>query len=250
MSESAGDSATTGDAPPGDAPRADAKASRWEDFIDIFYAPSAVFARRATSGFLLPMVVVTLLTGAFYIMNSGVWSPVMDAEFTREMARQSSQLTEGQMQGARRFAETMGKVGAFIFVPVGIFLTGLMLWACGKFVDAKQTLGQATMVASFAFMPRVVEALVVAVQGLVLDPSTFDGRWRVSLGVGRFFDPDTTSPALLAFLGRIDVFTIWVTLLLAIGLAVTGRITRSRAAIAATIVWLLGALPLLLQSRG
>ena len=30
-------------------------ASRWEDFIDIFYAPSSVFARRATSGFLLPM---------------------------------------------------------------------------------------------------------------------------------------------------------------------------------------------------
>jgi hypothetical protein len=121
---------------------------------------------------------------------------------------------------------------------------------CGKFVDAKQTLGQATMVSAFAFMPRVVEALVVAVQGLVLDPSTFDGRWRVSLGVGRFFDPDTTSPALLAFLGRMDVFTIWVTVLLAIGLAVTGRISRGRAAIAAAVVWLLGALPLLLQSRG
>ena len=250
MSESAGGSATTGDAPLGDAPRADPNASRWEDFIDIFYAPSAVFARRATSGFFLPMLVVTLLTGALYIMNSGVWSQVMDAETSRALARQSQQLTEEQMQAMRGFTETMAKVGAFIFVPVGIFLTGLMLWVCGKFVDAKQTVGQATMVASFAFMPRVVEALVVAVQGLVLDPGTFDGRWRVSLGVGRFFDPDATSPALLAFLGRIDVFTIWVTVLLAIGLAVTGNIPRARAAIAAAIVWVLGALPLLLQARG
>ena len=249
MSESAGGSATTGDAPLNDTPRAEPEASRWEDFIDIFYAPSAVFARRASSGFLLPMVVVTLLTGALYIMNSGVWSQVMDAEMSRALARQSQQLTEEQMQGIRRFSETMAKVGAFAFVPVGIFLTGLMLWVCGKFVDAKQTLGQATMVTSFAFMPRIVEALVVAVQGLVLDPSTFDGRWRVSLGLGRFFDPDTTSPALLAFLGRIDVFTIWVTVLLAIGLAVTGRIPRARAAIAAAIVWVLGAVPLLLQSR-
>ena len=249
MSESAGGSATTGDAPLGEAPRADAKASRWEDFIDIFYAPSAVFARRASSGFLLPMVVVTLLTGGLYVMNSGVWSYVMDAEMSRALARQSQQMTEEQMQGVRRFSETMAKVGAFVFVPVGIFLTGLMLWVCGKFVDARQTLRQATMVAAFAFLPRVVEGLVVAVQGLMLDPSTMDGRWRVSLGVGRFFDPDTTSPALLAFLGRIDVFTIWVTVLLAIGLAVTGRIPRGRAAIAAAIVWLLGALPLLLQSR-
>ena len=44
------------------------------------------------------------------------------------MARQSQQLTEEQMQGVRRFSETMAKVGAFVFVPVGIFLTGLMLW--------------------------------------------------------------------------------------------------------------------------
>ncbi|HEU4722242.1 MAG TPA: YIP1 family protein [Gemmatimonadaceae bacterium] len=250
MSESAGGSATPGDAPQNEAPSADITASRWEDFIDIFYAPSAVFRRRATSGFLLPMTVVTVLTGALYIMNSGVWSQVMDAEMSRAMARQSQQISEEQMQGIRRFSETMAKVGAFVFVPVGIFLTGLMLWVCGKFVDARQTLRQATMVASFAFLPRVVEAVVVAVQGLLLDPGTFDGRWRVSLGVGRFFDPDATSPALLAFLGRIDVFTIWVTVLLAIGLAVTGNVSRGRAAIAAAIVWVLGSAPLLLQARG
>jgi hypothetical protein len=52
----------------------------------------------------------------------------------------------------------------------------------------------------------------------------------------------------LALLGRIDVFTIWVTILLAIGLSVTGKIPRSRAAIAAAVVWLVGALPSLLQA--
>jgi hypothetical protein len=244
MSESADGSITTGDAPPAAEP----KASRWEDFIDIFYAPSSVFSRRAMSGFLLPMAVVTLLTGALYVLNSGVWSPIMDAEMSRAMAKQSQQLTAEQMEGIRKFGEMSSKIGAFVFVPIGIFLTGLMLWVCGKFVEAKQTLGQATMVAAFAFMPRIIEALVVSVQGLLLDPNSFDGRWRVSLGVGRFLDPNTTSPALLALLGRLDVFTIWVTVLLAIGLAVTGGIPRGRAAIAAAIVWLLGAAPLLLSA--
>jgi hypothetical protein len=251
MSESADGSIRTDEAPLGDAPRAaEPQTSRWEDFIDIFYAPSSVFARRAASGFLLPMVVVTILTGTFYVLNSGVWSPIMDAEMSRAMAKQSQQLTAEQMQTMRGVSETMAKIGAFVFVPIGIFLTALMLWVSGKLVDAKQTLGQATMVTAFAFMPRVIEALVVAVQGLLLDPSTFTGRWRVSLGVGRFFDPDATSPALLAFVGRLDVFTIWVTVLLAIGLSVTGNIPRGRAAIAAAIVWLLGAAPLLLQARG
>ena len=245
MSESADGSISTGDAPRAAEPQA----SRWEDFIDIFYAPASVFARRATSGFFLPMVVVTVLTGVLYIVNSGVWSPIMDAEMSRAMAKQSQQLTAEQMQTMRGVSETMAKIGAFVFVPIGIFLTGLMLWVCGKLVEAKQTIKQATMVAAFAFMPRVVEALVVAVQGLLMDPNTFNGRWRVSLGVGRFLDPDATSPALLALVGRLDVFTIWVTVLLAIGLAVTVNIPRTRAAIAAALVWLLGAAPLLLQAR-
>jgi hypothetical protein len=84
------------------------------------------------------------------------------------------------------------------------------------------------------------------VQGLLLDPATLNGRFRLSLGVGRFLDPDTASPVLLALLGRVDVFTIWITVLLAIGLSVTGRIPRSRAAVAAAIVWVAGALPQLL----
>jgi hypothetical protein len=40
-----------------------------------------------------------------------------------------------------------------------------------------------------------------------------NGPFRVSLGLGRFFDPDIASPVLLALVGRINVFTIWVTIL-------------------------------------
>jgi hypothetical protein len=43
--------------------------------------------------------------------------------------------------------------------------------------------------------------------------------------------------------GRLDVFTLWVTVLIAIGLAVTGKISRGKAAVAAAIVWVIGALP-------
>jgi hypothetical protein len=226
-----------------------ASASKWEDFIDIFYAPSAVFARRMTSGFFIPMLVVTVLAGTLYLVNSAVWSQVMDAEMSRALAKRAQTLTPEQAQGARNFALTMSKIGAFVFTPIAIVCTGFALWVCGKFFESKQTFGQAVMVASYAYVPRVVEGVVTSVQGLLLDPSTFTGRWRVSLGVGRFLDPDATSPALLALVGRIDVFTIWVTVLLAIGLAVTGRISRGRAAIAAVIVWFVGALPLLLQAR-
>ena len=224
-------------------------ASWWEDFIDIFYAPSQVFARRENSGFGIPMLVVTLLLALIAIANSGVMQPIMDAEFARATAaamKKNPQVTAEMMAKGRSFGEVIAKYGAFVFVPVGIFLTGLVLWVVGKFFDAKQTLGAAIMVASYAFVPRIIEGVLNGVQGLLLDPATLNGRFRLSLGLGRFLDPDTASPVMLALLGRVDVFTIWVTVLLVIGLAVTGKIPRSRAAIAGVFVWVIGALPALL----
>ena len=226
-----------------------APASRWEDFVDIFYAPSQVFARRANSGFGIPMLVVTVLVGLIAIANSGVMQPIMDAEFARASAaqmRNNPQITAEMMEKGRGIGEAIAKYGAFVFIPVGIFLTGLALWLAGKFVDATEHLAQAIMIAAYAFVPRIVEGVLAGLQGLVLDPGTLNGRFKLSLGVGRFLDPDTASPVALAMLGRIDLFTIWVTVLLAIGLAVVGRIPRSKAAIAAVIVWFLGSLPQLM----
>jgi hypothetical protein len=82
----------------------------------------------------------------------------------------------------------------------------------------------------------------VGVQGLFVDPAQLTGRYSVSLGLGRFMDPATTPAVLYYMLGRIDVFTIWLTVLLAIGLAVTGKVDGVRAAIAGVLVWLLGAI--------
>ena len=226
-------------------------ASRWEDFIDIFYAPSQVFARRANSGFGIPMLVVTVLIAVIAIANSGVLQPMMDAEFSRATAkamRDNPQVTAEMMEKGRSFGEAIAKYGAFVFIPVGIFFTGLALWLSGKLVDAREHLSQAIMIAAYSFVPRIVEGVLAGVQGLVLDPSAMNGRFRLSFGVGRFLDPDTASPIALALLGRIDLFTIWVTVLLAIGLAVVGRIPRSRAAIAAALVWILGALPQLMTA--
>ena len=226
-----------------------AQAAWWEDFMDIFYAPSQVYARRAGSGFGVPMLVVTVMVTILAFVNSGVMQPIMDAEFARSSAaamRQNPQLTPEMMAKGRGIGEAIAKYGALVFVPVGIFLTGLVLWLVGKIVDAKESLSAAVMVAAYAFVPRILEGVLAGVQGLLLDPASLNGRFRLSLGVGRFLDPDTASPVLLALVGRVDVFTIWVTVLLAIGLSVTGRIPRSRAAVAAAIVWVCGAIPQLL----
>jgi hypothetical protein len=164
------------------------------------------------------------------------------------MAKRSGQMTADQIEAARKFSVAAAPIFAFIGSPFAILFLGIVIWVVGKFFDAKQTLNAAIGVATFSYVPRVVEGIVNRVQGFIVDPASLTSRFSLSLGVGRFLDPDTTSPLLLGLVGRIDVFTIWITALIAIGLAVTGKITRGRAAIAAAIVWLVGALPTVLPA--
>ncbi|MES2178169.1 MAG: Yip1 family protein [Gemmatimonadota bacterium] len=224
-------------------------ASWWEDYIDIFYAPSSVFERRKDSGFGIPMLVVTLLISAIALANHGAMQPILDAEFSRQteaMMKANPQMTAEMMEKGRAIGEKIALFGGVIFIPIALLLIGLFLWVCGKFVGAKQTLGAAVMVASFSYVPRILEAVLNGVQLLVLDPSSLTSLNSLKLGVSRFMDPDTSSKIVLALVGRIDVFTIWTTVLLAIGLSVTGKVSRSQAAIGAVILWFLGALvPLL-----
>src|SRR5436190_22553547 len=63
------------------------KASIAEDFIDIFYAPSTVFARRANSGFGLQLLIVSVLFAGFAFASKSVFSQIFDAEFSRGMAK-------------------------------------------------------------------------------------------------------------------------------------------------------------------
>ncbi len=234
-------------ATPVEAPRA----AIWEDFVDIFYAPSAVFRRREHGSVFVPLMVVTLLTGAIFFLNSGALSPLFDAEFDRQMAaamRSNPNLPPEAVERMRGFASRVGQVGVFVFLPLAILCTGLVAWLAGKLVDATQSIHAALVVAAYSFTPRALEGVINGVQALLLDPSQFNGRFRITFGPGRFLDPDTTSPLLIAIVGRLDLFTLWITVLIAVGLCVTGRIPMRRAAIAAAIVWVVGGLPLIFQA--
>ena len=223
------------------------KATLMDDFMDIFYAPSKVFARRANKSFWIPLLIVAALFGGVFIANRDLMEPIMEAEMTRAMEQNpgGQQLTEQQMEASRRIVGTFAVVGAFVFTPITLIALGIVVWLVGKFFDTVQTLNAAITVAVFSYVPRVVEGILSRVQGLFVDTSQLTSRYSLSIGPGRFLDADTTSPILLAIVGRLDLFTLWVTVLIAIGLMVTGKISGTKAAIAAAVVWIVGALPTL-----
>lgn len=226
-------------------------AGLWEDFIDIFYQPSQVFERRREGKFGLALLVLVVISGIlFFALRNGI-APIMDAEMAKAaaaMAAKNPQITADQIAAQQSMMEKFAGIGYVIFLPIGIVITAALLWIAGKIVGASAAFAAAMMIATYSQVPRIVEMVLNAIQGLVLSPESITSRYSVQIGPARFFDAASANPFLLAILGGLDLFTIWVTVLLAIGLAVVARVPRSQAAIAAAIVLFVTLIPGLYQA--
>src|SRR5437773_6537503 len=147
------------------------KASVVEDFIDIFYAPSTVFARREKSGFGLQLLIITLLTALFVFASRTVFSQIFDAEFARGAAKaiaKNPQVTQEMMDRMKPVQEKIASFGLYVFTPIIIFVTALIAWLTTKILSIKLTYGQAAMIVTLAWIPRLVGGLLGALQVLVM----------------------------------------------------------------------------------
>jgi hypothetical protein len=222
------------------------QASLWEDFIDIFTSPSQVFRRRENSGFGVPLLVLTVLFAILVLGTKGLVLPAIDADIARQTAKAmhaNPAMTAEQAQKGRELGEMIGPIAVVVLIPIMAMLTGLTLWLVGKIFGSRQTASQGMMVATYAFFPKLLASVAGALIAYVSNPERLNGMSRLTLGLGALLDPDKTSPVLMALLVRLDVFTIWGTILLAIGLQITGKVSKSESYLAAAIVWVIGALP-------
>ena len=218
----------------------------WEDILEVFYAPSAVFERRkADPRFWLAFAVVSILVAVVLVAGKGLLQPAFDSEFARGMAqamKNNPQLTPDQLEKGRSFGTAFTTVAMLLGAPVAILLLGPVIWLCGKIVGAVEDINAAWMIAALAYVPRVVGAVLLVIQPLVMPPEAVKGFASLAIGPARFLDPDTSSKLLMLVATRLDLFTIWSTVIIAIGLKVTGKVPAAKAWAAAAVVWLIPAL--------
>ena len=234
--------------PAAPAPAPPQKANLFDDFVDIFGSPATVFARRATASPMAPLLVVSVLLVGMFIVNKNMMAPVMDAEMQRgfdQAMKANPNLTPEMMERGKGMMQTFSTVAAVIFVPVTLLLLGLIAWAVGRGLGGKLSYGTALLISSFAWLPRVVEAVLNSVQGLVLDVTKMTSHYQLTLSAARFLDPVDASPMVLALAGRVDLVTIWVTLLFAVGLVSAGKVPKEKMIAAGALMWVIGALPAL-----
>lgn len=227
------------------APVAPPKTSFWEDLVDIFISPAAVFRRRETaSPWPIFFFVVIAFAVIFYATFPAI-QPAIDGEFARNLPRMQAQnpaLTPELASKIQDRVDTFSRYTAGMLVVVGVLANGLLAWLLSKIFSAKQGFSASMLIAGYSYLPRVLGAVVSGAIALFMDPTKLNSAAMLTLSPARFLDPDKTSPFTLALLARLDITIIWETILLAIGVAIIGKIPKGKAAAFGVLIWIVGGL--------
>lgn len=223
-------------------------ASFWEDLIDIFYQPSTVFARRQKASAWPPFLFVVIAMSVITIATFNALEPAIAADVQRALTKTAAHNPNLTQETIDKAVDLQTKFGRY-FAPAGlalsVFIVGLFTWILGKLFGAKEDFNGAMLITSYAYMPRVLGTIIAAAMALLTDPSKLTSMSMVSVGPARFYDPETTSPFLMALMQRLDLMVIWETILLAIGIAVLGKVPRGKAIGFAVLIWIVGSFYLL-----
>lgn len=200
-----------------------AKGGLFEDFVDAFVSPRALFERNRNSSFVRPAIVQSLFFLVIGVAAMNLVAPYFEAEMLRTMRQQGQTIPEDASAMMGTMAKVTSTFGFAIAPWIVALLGGLATWIATRLVGAKLTFGQSAMISAWSYTPAMLGAVAMAVHGALVDPSTIRGVGDAQLGPARFIDPETASPVLLALLQQIDLFNLWGLALTVIGIMVVAR---------------------------
>lgn len=223
-------------------------AAVWEDFIDIFYAPSSVFERRRGWSAWPVLLVLTLLLTALVVTWQRAMGPLLDAEMQRAMAEamaQNPEMEADQLGQMGSMGRAFGAIGFAVGFPIATLVVALVTWGLTRLFGATAEFAGVFGVVVYSRIVRLLEYALGLLQGSVLDVGRYDSIHDVSFSLARFLDQSEASSLAVQLAARVDVFTLWTAALIAIGLHTVTALTRERSWAVALLVWLLGAVPVL-----
>jgi hypothetical protein len=210
----------------------------------VLFSPVSLFRRRANDRLMPP----ALTLAAASVVVALLLIPVSSRAFQAGAAANPD---------AVAFMEQWGTLFAIIgavFSPIFVFLLVLwatvLMWGAARLLSIDVSFRQTFLIAIYSGFLILLAQLAGGLLAMLSGPD-FDLMTDGSIGVLRFIDTEGMAPALIALLRLVDVFAIWQLVLWTIGLAVIGRVSYGKAAFAATIAWLLSAVPgLVIASLG
>ena len=235
MATEAVSSAETGPPPMGEFSR----------LMGVFFEPKKTFTDiAARPSWLVPaLVVIVANILLIYLFNSHVgWEPYMHRlmDNNPQMQRLAPDVRQRIFERQLQVVPIFSYVGGVLFVPLAFLIGGgLILGIVKGLLGVPMRFGQMFAIMAFAWLPRVIYAGLSIIVMFLKNPEDFDIQNSFASNPGAFMDPDKSSKFLYTLASQMDVFSIWVILLIATGIKAAGgkRISFGGALFAVMLPW-------------
>jgi Yip1 domain len=192
--------------------------------IGVLFSPKATFQDIARKpSWILPVVISTILgILATVTLNQRMnWREYVQQQI--EKSPRASQLSAEQKQ---QQAEMSAKITTYIVYAAGVLgsicfaliVGAVMMVSYNLLSGAGATFGQSLGIAAHSLVTGIVSTPIFLLVVLLRPPGTIDPENPVATNLAAFL-PEESAKWLLALCKSIDVFTIWILILLAIGFA-------------------------------
>lgn len=211
--------------------------------IGVFFSPKATFeeiVRRPT--WIIPVVLLTVLgIGTAFVMNQKVdWRDVASKriEESPRAANMTAEQKEQQIAMSAKFSPPFAYAFGALWPILGVLIVaGVMLLAYNLIGGANAKFGVAMAIVSHAFVVTILSTLFFILILYLKPRNMIDLENPVATNVGAFL-PDSTSKALMSLGKSIDIFSIWMLLLIATGFAaVNPKKLKGKSLSIAIAVW-------------
>jgi hypothetical protein len=226
-----------------EAPQAPGPIDHLGRIIGVFFSPKATFedvARRPT--WAIPVVLMTILgIGVAFVMNQKVdWRDVASKRI--EESPRAANLTAEQKEQQIAMSAKISPAAAYAFGALGpifgvVIVAAVMLLAYNLIGGADAKFSVSMGIISHAFVVTILSTLFFILILYLKAPGTVDLENPVATNVGAFL-PESTPKALMSLGKSIDIFSIWMLLLISLGFtAVNPKKLKGKSLSIAIAVW-------------
>jgi len=206
------------------APEPQATISAMGRVFGVLFSPKPTFEDIVRKpSWLLPVILLVVLGAVVAVgLNQRInWREYMAQQI--EKSPRAAQLSPEQKErqiaaGAKIAPYTSYILGIAAPILLVLILAGIMLGAYNVLAGSGVNYGTALGIVSHAFVPVIVGNLLFLVVLFLKPPGTLDLDNPVATNLAAFL-PEGLPKWLEAFAKNIDIFVLWITLLLAIGFA-------------------------------
>jgi hypothetical protein len=198
--------------------------------MGIFISPAETLADVARKpGFLAPLIAVVI--AAIAVTETMLWKIGMEriVRMSIEQSSRASSMSPDQMDQAVRQGARIGAIfahiGGIVVPPIALLIiAGLGLLIVNLIFGAQTKFKKVFSLICYANLVSLLGSLMAVAVILFGDPDHFNAQNPVPSNVGFFLNPREVSKPLYSLASSADIFTIWLLILIAVGLAEgTGR---------------------------